>query len=152
MEWIPPERRKRGRPRKTCMEGVQAAMTSRDTEPEQRRNREEWLLGSGRWRQLLNKPDRYKIITTQNTILRDVNEHNCFEGNCCLHLQGKILQDGHHSILFHQRHCTHTHITLFSHLKSLMSSSFIPTLHKLSNLHTLNYTGCFTTLGHKCRR
>ena len=35
MEWIPPERRKRGRPRKTWMEGVQAAMTSRDLEPEQ---------------------------------------------------------------------------------------------------------------------
>jgi hypothetical protein len=26
MEWIPEERRKRGRPRKTWMEGVQAAM------------------------------------------------------------------------------------------------------------------------------
>ena len=34
MEWIPPERRERGRPRKTWMEGVQAAMTSRDLEPE----------------------------------------------------------------------------------------------------------------------
>ena len=58
MEWIPPERRERGRPRKTWMEGVQAAMTSRDLEPEQWRNREEWCLGSGRRRQLLNKPDR----------------------------------------------------------------------------------------------
>ena len=58
MEWTPPERRKRGRPRKTWMGGVQAAMTSRDLEPEQWRNREEWRLGSGRWRQLLNKPDR----------------------------------------------------------------------------------------------
>jgi hypothetical protein len=28
MEWIPEERRKRGRPRKTWMEGVQAAMTA----------------------------------------------------------------------------------------------------------------------------
>ena len=27
MEWIPLERRKRGRPRKTWVEGVQAAMT-----------------------------------------------------------------------------------------------------------------------------
>jgi hypothetical protein len=29
MEWIPRERRKRGRPRKTWMEGVPAAMTTR---------------------------------------------------------------------------------------------------------------------------
>ena len=58
MEWIPPERRERGRPSKTWMEGVQVALTSRDTEPEQWRNREEWSLGSGRRRQLLNKPDR----------------------------------------------------------------------------------------------
>jgi hypothetical protein len=58
MNWIPGERRKRGRPRKTWMEGVQAAMTSRNLEPDQWRNREEWSLGSGRRRQLLNKPDR----------------------------------------------------------------------------------------------
>ena len=58
MEWIPPEGWERGRPRKTWMEGVQAAMTSRDLEPEQWRNREEWRLGSGRRRQLLNKQDR----------------------------------------------------------------------------------------------
>ena len=43
MEWIPLERRKRGRPRKTWMEGVQAAMTARNLEPDQWRNREEWL-------------------------------------------------------------------------------------------------------------
>jgi hypothetical protein len=30
MEWIPEERRKRGRCRKTWMEGVQAAMTARN--------------------------------------------------------------------------------------------------------------------------
>jgi len=30
MEWIPLERRKRGRPRKTWKEGVQAAMTTRN--------------------------------------------------------------------------------------------------------------------------
>src|SRR5215510_11219114 len=58
MEWIPDERRKRGRPRKTWMEGVQAAMTSRHLEPDQWRNREEWRLVSGRQQQLLNKPDR----------------------------------------------------------------------------------------------
>jgi len=52
MEWIPLERRKRGRPRKTWI-GVQAAMTTRNLEPDQWRNREEWRLVSGRRRQLL---------------------------------------------------------------------------------------------------
>jgi len=40
MDWIPWERRKRGRPRKTWIEGVQAAMTTRNLEPNQWRNRE----------------------------------------------------------------------------------------------------------------
>jgi hypothetical protein len=53
MEWIPLERRKRGRPRKTWMDGIQAAMTTRILEPYQWRNREEWRLVSGRRRQLL---------------------------------------------------------------------------------------------------
>jgi len=35
MEWIPRERRKRGRPTKTWMEGVRAAMTARNLEPDQ---------------------------------------------------------------------------------------------------------------------
>ena len=35
MEWIPLERRKRGRPLKTWMEGVRAAMTTRNLEPDQ---------------------------------------------------------------------------------------------------------------------
>ena len=52
MEWIPRKRRKRGRPRKTWKEGVQAAMTTRNLEPVQWRNREELLLVSGRRRQL----------------------------------------------------------------------------------------------------
>ena len=52
-EWISLERRKRGRPRKTWMEGVQAAMTTRNLETDQWRNREEWHLVSGRRRQLL---------------------------------------------------------------------------------------------------
>jgi hypothetical protein len=47
------ERRKRGRPRKTWMEGVKAAMTTRNLEPDHWRNREEWHLVSGRRRQLL---------------------------------------------------------------------------------------------------
>jgi hypothetical protein len=48
MEWIPEERRKRGRPRKTWMEGVQEAMTTRNLEPDEWRNREEWRLVSER--------------------------------------------------------------------------------------------------------
>ena len=53
MEWVPLERRKRGRPRKTWMEGVQAAMTTRNLETYQWRNRDEWRLVCGRRRQLL---------------------------------------------------------------------------------------------------
>ena len=53
MELIPLERRKRGRPRKMWIEGVQAAITIRNLESDQWRNREEWHLVSGRGRQLL---------------------------------------------------------------------------------------------------
>jgi hypothetical protein len=53
MEWIQEERRKRGCVRKTWTEGVQAAITTRNLEPDQCRNREEWRLFSGRQRQLL---------------------------------------------------------------------------------------------------
>ena len=52
MEWIPGERRKRERPRKTWMEGVRAAMKTRHLEADQGLNRKEWCLGSGRRRQL----------------------------------------------------------------------------------------------------
>ena len=52
MDWIPRKRRKRGRPRKTWMEGVQEATTTRNLEPDHWRNREEWRLVSGRWRQV----------------------------------------------------------------------------------------------------
>jgi len=52
MEWIPGERRKRGRPRKTLMEGVRAAMKTRHLEEDQWLNRKEWCFGSGRGRQL----------------------------------------------------------------------------------------------------
>jgi len=55
MEWIPWERRKRGHPRKTWMEGVKIAIKTRNLEPDQWRNREEWRLVSGRQRQLLKK-------------------------------------------------------------------------------------------------
>jgi len=37
------------------MEGVQAAMTTRNIEPDEWRNREEWCLVSGRQRLLLKK-------------------------------------------------------------------------------------------------
>jgi hypothetical protein len=52
MEWIPGERRKRGRPSKTWMEGVRAAMKTRYLEADQWLNRKECCLGSGRRRQL----------------------------------------------------------------------------------------------------
>jgi hypothetical protein len=41
MVWIPGERRKRGRPRKTWMEGVRAAMETRHLETDQWLNRKE---------------------------------------------------------------------------------------------------------------
>jgi hypothetical protein len=52
LEWVPVERRKRGRPTKTWMEGVHAAMTARNIEQSEWRNREEWCLVSGRRQQL----------------------------------------------------------------------------------------------------
>ena len=58
MDWIPQGRRKRGRPRKTWMEGVQAAMTARNLESDQWRNRGEWRLVSRRRQQLFKKLDR----------------------------------------------------------------------------------------------
>ena len=53
MEWTPTERRKRGRPRKTWIEGVQAATATRNLEPDKWRKREEWSLVCGARRQLL---------------------------------------------------------------------------------------------------
>ena len=52
MEWITGERRKRGRPRKTWIEGVRAATKTRHLEADQWLNRKEWCLGSRRRRQL----------------------------------------------------------------------------------------------------
>jgi hypothetical protein len=48
MEWITIERRKTGRPRKTWMEGVRAAMKTRHLEADQWLNSKEWYLGYGR--------------------------------------------------------------------------------------------------------
>jgi hypothetical protein len=47
MEWIPQDRRKRGRRRKTWIEGVQEIMTTRNLEPDEWRKREECCLVSG---------------------------------------------------------------------------------------------------------
>ena len=59
MEWILEERRKRGRQRKTWMEGVQAAMETRHLETDQWLNRKEWCLGSGRlWQLSQDRKDR----------------------------------------------------------------------------------------------
>jgi hypothetical protein len=52
MEWIPGERRKRGRPRKAWIEGVRVSMKTRHLEADQWLNRKEWCMGSGRWRKL----------------------------------------------------------------------------------------------------
>jgi hypothetical protein len=52
MDWMPEERGKRGVPRKTWMEGVHAAMTTRNLEPDQWRNR------NGVWFPAVIKPDR----------------------------------------------------------------------------------------------
>jgi hypothetical protein len=59
MERIPEGGIKRGRPRKTWMEGVQAATKTRHLETDQWLNRKEWCLGSIRRRQLLeDRKDR----------------------------------------------------------------------------------------------
>jgi hypothetical protein len=50
MKRIPRERRERGHPRKTWMEGVQAAMTTRNLEPDKWRKRGALRLYSGRKR------------------------------------------------------------------------------------------------------
>jgi len=64
MEWIPGERRKRGRPRKTWMESVRAAMKTRHLETDQWLNRKEWCLGSRRRRLLSqDRKDRNSSIS-----------------------------------------------------------------------------------------
>jgi len=59
-----------GRPRKTWMEGVRAAMTTRHLEEDQWLNRKEWRLGSRRWRQL--SQDQKDRVWTMG------GAHNCF--------------------------------------------------------------------------
>ena len=50
--WIPIERKKKGRPKKSWMEGVKEAMTIRGLEADQWMDREEWCFVSGRQRKL----------------------------------------------------------------------------------------------------
>jgi len=57
VDWIPRERRKRGSPRKTWMEGVQAAMT-RNFEPDQWRHKSEMAFGFQKTATAVRKPDR----------------------------------------------------------------------------------------------
>jgi len=85
VDWIPRERRKRGSPRKTWMEGVQAAVTTRNLELDQWRNREEWRLVSGRWRQLLrkNRTDIDRIFSLSITYIHII----------CLYNGSKVICD-----------------------------------------------------------
>ena len=45
IEWIPPQWRRRGRPKLTCEEGVQRAMKNRNLQKEDWRDRLRWKLG-----------------------------------------------------------------------------------------------------------
>ena len=49
-DWVPKERRKKGRPRKSWMEGVRKAMSARNLTDQQWGNRDEWKLGTGQRR------------------------------------------------------------------------------------------------------
>ena len=83
MDWIPRERRKRGRPRKTWMERVHAAVTTRNLEPDQRRNREERRLVSGRRRQLLKNRTSRKILRRRSHV---------WQAKCFLHSDRKLAR------------------------------------------------------------
>jgi len=58
MEWIPGERRKRGRPRKTWMEGVRAAMKTRHLEAYQWLNRIGMVFGFRKTATAVTRPER----------------------------------------------------------------------------------------------
>ncbi|CAG9839552.1 unnamed protein product, partial [Diabrotica balteata] len=47
LEWIPPERRKRGRPRISCRNDIDEAMAARDLEEANAYDRKRWKLGGG---------------------------------------------------------------------------------------------------------
>lgn len=50
LQWVPTERKKRGRPKATWMGGIQKAMSERNPQPGDWENREVWKLGTGRRR------------------------------------------------------------------------------------------------------
>jgi hypothetical protein len=58
MEWISQERGRRGRPRKTWLEGNQADMTTRNLEPDQWRNGGGMAFGFWKTATAVIKPDR----------------------------------------------------------------------------------------------
>jgi hypothetical protein len=76
MEWIPRERRKRGRPRKTWMEGVQTAMTSRNLEPDQWRKRT-WMEGVQTAMTSINlEPDQWRKRTWMEGVQTAMTSRN----------------------------------------------------------------------------
>jgi hypothetical protein len=78
MEWIPGERRKRGCPRRTWIEGVRAVMEIRHLEAGQWLNRKEWCLGSGRRRQLSQDwRDRQKVFTARYGLIPNIKQITC---------------------------------------------------------------------------
>jgi len=58
MEWIPVERRKRGRPRKTWMEGVRAAMKTRHLEADQVVKQKGMVFGFRKTVTAVTRPER----------------------------------------------------------------------------------------------
>jgi hypothetical protein len=58
LEWVPAERRKRGRPRKTWMEGVHAAMTATNLEQNQWRKQGGMAFGFRKTVTAVIEPDR----------------------------------------------------------------------------------------------
>ena len=51
LQWTPPEKRKRGRPRRCWMDDVNEAMRSRNLNEENSQNRERWRLGAEKRRE-----------------------------------------------------------------------------------------------------
>ena len=180
MEWTPTERRKRGRPRKTWIEGVQAAMATRNLEPDQWRNREEWNLVSGRRQQLLwnridgwmdgyllQRPFLYYLRETVHCLQFTSLCTKLFKCTKVLHfvtvhmsvfyflLDRKYLSDdvtGHYlSTWIIRFSCFVVNIIPAAKLYYivLILDLWVP---RRSCFRYVGYTGCFTTLGHNCRR
>ena len=85
------EKERRKTKKKKWMEGVQAAMTTRKLEPDQRRNREELRLVSGRRRQLLkNRTDRRDQPILVSLFYETVLNKYCFLASNIL-CQSRVL-------------------------------------------------------------